>query len=253
MKSPATLFIANWKMAKPFSQAVEFCKNHRADLIKLAQREDITLAIAPDYIALDHLVQSFANTPINIGAQNCSSHQSGAYTGQVSAQSISETGADFCIIGHSESRKAYSLSNDDVAQAMFNVLRANMIPIICIGETLAEKNADTTHKILEKQLTPLFKKVQHAKAELVFIAYEPVWAIGTNQIPQSSEIESALNFIQQFWQSRSTTPIHLLYGGSVNSITIKDLKTIQFLNGFIIGSASLDFQELENIVDSYLK
>ena len=252
MKSSNTLFIANWKMQKPFSESVAFCKKHHADIIALTEKEGAAIAIAPDFVALDHLVQSFATSNVNIGGQNCSAHKEGAYTGQTSAQSISDTGADFCIVGHSEVRKGYHQTNEDVAQAMLQVLKANMFPVVCIGETEQERSNDETFAVIERQITPLFEIADLAAADNITIAYEPVWAIGTGKNATPSDISNVLLYIKELWEKHLDTPLRLLYGGSISSKNITQFKNIEHLGGFLIGSASLDFKELENIVNLYM-
>ncbi|MEX2437816.1 MAG: triose-phosphate isomerase [Candidatus Babeliales bacterium] len=248
-----TLFIANWKMNKPFSQAAEFCKNHHASMISLSRQKNVSIAIAPDFIVLDHLAQSFASSAVHIGAQNCSTHQKGAYTGQVSAQSISDAGADFCIVGHSEIRAAYHQSNEDVAQAMRNVIHANMFPVVCIGQTEREQSHNQTFALLESQIMALITALKGSDAHPITLAYEPVWAIGTGHIPTPSDISDIFMYSKKLWDRYTKVPLRLIYGGSVNSTTIKQFKGIPLLEGFLVGSGSLEFQEFEKIVHLYMQ
>ncbi len=247
-----TLFIANWKMAKPFADAISFCKNHHADIVALSQKDNISIAIVPDFIALDHLVQSFSQTNITIGAQNCSAYDQGAHTGQVSAQSIAQTGASFCLIGHNEVRTQLKQTDHDVAQSLHQVLQTNLFPIICIGETKRQREENLTFSALEKQLQPVFDVLRQQPIFATTIAYEPVWAIGSGKPPTKSDIEDVLLYIRQLWEKQmENSPLNLVYGGSVNKNSIESLKQISNLDGFLIGSASWDFQEFEKIVNLF--
>jgi triosephosphate isomerase len=242
------LFVANWKMNKPFALALDFCTNHKENLKTLSTKPHTEIVICPSFEALFSIAEIFADTMISVGAQTCSTHERGAYTGQVNAQSIKEVGCDYCIIGHSEQRQFMCVSNEDVAHQATWLLEADIEPIICIGETKKEFDDGTSIAVLEQQLIPILSEISSHHQPFT-IAYEPVWAIGTGIIPEKSYLASIFT-----WLAATLTMKvrhhnwRLIYGGSVDPDTVGSLMAIKTIHGFLIGNASLDFQKFEKIV-----
>lgn len=248
-KSKPFYFVANWKMNKTFHQSIDFCNQHKQHLDSLTN-ENNRIIICPSYPALAPLATILKSNSLALGAQNCSAHESGAYTGQVDATSLAQIGCRYCIVGHSERRTHCKESEQCIADKVACLFNNNITPIICIGETAQERDAQQTEKILEKQLALIIElcKKQNCRYNQLIVAYEPVWAIGTGQQPDITSLKKLF-----VWLAKHMPEATLLYGGSVNPTNSKILANVPYLNGFLIGNASLDFQKLKKIVESTLK
>lgn len=245
--------IGNWKMYFPFTQSIEWIKNNRSALQELQQQSQHTIALCPSFDSLSSINKELKNNAIGLGAQDCSNHELGAFTGQVAAKSLAEIGCSYCIIGHSERRNYQQETSDEVAQKLQQLLQNNITPILCIGETQQEYGQQLTFSVLEKQLAPISDVLQaYAQAETtLYIAYEPVWAIGSGIIPENEYLRQVYDHIRTLTkQYPNNQAIRFLYGGSVNGQTAATLKQVREIEGFLIGKASTDFQELKKIVSS---
>ena len=239
------LFVANWKMNKSFAQELEFCTTHLDGLRQLSSEPGTELVICPSFPSLFSLAELLQDTMVGVGAQQCSPHQKGAYTGQVSAQSLQEAGCLYCIVGHSEQR-ARGTTDQEVADQATRLFEQKILPIICIGETEDEYKNKKVFAVLEKQLEPVLSILQE---QSFAIAYEPVWAIGTRLVPDREYLKSVYSWLDlHMKKSRPDGSYRLLYGGSVDEKTIEDINAISEIGGFLIGGASLDFKKLEKIV-----
>ncbi len=239
------LFVANWKMNKSFAQELEFCTTHLEGLRQLSSEPHTELVICPSFPSLFSVAELLQDTMVGIGAQQCSPHPKGAYTGQVSAQSLKETGCRYCIVGHSEQR-ARGITNEEVADQAARLFEQDMLPIICIGETIDEYEKKLMFDVLQKQLKPILPILQQ---QPYAIAYEPVWAIGTGLVPDQEYLKSIYGWLDTHIKKfNSEGSYRLLYGGSVDEKTIRDVSSISGIKGFLIGGASLDFKKLEKIV-----
>ena len=237
------LYVANWKMNKSFAEALEFAKHYRDDLHFLSVQNKCQLVLCPSFPALYPLSLELKHTMISIGAQTCSAYPHGAYTGQVSAKSINEAGATYCIVGHSETRKYSSQPPEEIGAQVARLIEQNIHPIICIGEI---ERDDT--EILMNQLNAIFPALQTIENPFS-IAYEPAWAIGGGKAASPEHINKAFSWIKKEVQKElPSKKWQLLYGGSVDEQNVAKLKKIAGLDGFLIGSASLDFQKLQKIV-----
>lgn len=245
----AFLYIANWKMNFTYTQACAFVTNNRDDLIELAQER--TLILCPSHEALYPIAHHITNTPLVLGAQNCSMHHAGAYTGDVGAESLAGIGCTYCIVGHSEQRQYHHVSDREVAAQVERLLTHQITPIICIGETKGEREAGTTREILLQQLnlaTDVLNQYNHTHPT-VCIAYEPVWAIGTGIAAQASYLNDTFGWLHETCSELTTDVTYrFLYGGSINESNAQELKAINHVGGFLIGNASLDFKKFKNIV-----
>lgn len=238
--------IANWKMNKTLSQAIEFYTSNNNALSSLAQTPGNELVICPSFESIYAL--SHINKSIALGAQNCSEYERGPYTGQVSAQSLKQAGCTYCIVGHNEQRRLCGDTNEHIAQKIKRLFEHTIRPIICVGETSQDRDRGITNIVLEKQIAPLMNIL--ASSDIPFlIAYEPIWAIGSGVTPDAaslSAIYAHLAYILSPTIERSR--YRLMYGGSVNEKTAPELISIKLIEGFLIGDASLDFQKLQKIV-----
>ena len=234
-------FIANWKM---FGNSKSI--NTLNKVIKFSKSKEIKkgrLIYCPPNTLIGSFLKKFQNCLIDIGAQNC--HESddyGPHTGFVNPKMLKSVGANYVILGHSENRKKGE--NDKLINLKIkSALRAKLKIIFCIGETLSENRRGKTRSILSKQIKLGLNKIK--KKSNIFIAYEPVWSIGSGKIPKNKELEKTVQFIKSKFKRKSPK---ILYGGSVNPQNINDLKKINSLDGFLIGGASQNAKKFIDIV-----
>ena len=234
-------FVANWKMYGNLSSL-----NTLDKVIKFSKSKEIKkgrLIYCPPYTLISSFVKIFKNCQIGIGGQNChESHNYGAYTGSVNSQMLKNIGAHFVIIGHSENRDKGE-NNKLINLKIKSAVKAKLKVIFCIGETLNEKNKKKTKSILSKQIKIGLSGVKNKSN--IFIAYEPIWAIGSGIIPKSKDLFSTVEFIKSKFKDKLPK---VLYGGSVNPQNITDLKEINNIDGFLIGGASQNTKKFIDIV-----
>lgn len=244
------LYIANWKMNLLPAQSLDWCLGNKQELTDLAADENINLVICPSFPAVHQVKGVLSLTPgVALGAQNCAAQKEGAFTGEVSAAMLAQVGVDYCIVGHSERRQYFHETNEIVAEKVAQLLEAGIRPIICIGETEVEYEKQATYQILQAQLGPILKILAHAPAQRVVFAYEPVWSIGTGRIAPAEYIASVVSWLHEVWhEQRPDAGAAVVYGGSVTEENAAELAKIPGLGGFLIGSASLNFQKFQNIV-----
>jgi len=243
------VYVANWKMNMPAIQSTEWFAEHYEALSELGRTERIVICpTVPALFPLYSMILAKEQQTIMLGAQDCSVHAGGPFTGQIAAEDLKAIGAQFCILGHSESRTLLADTSITVARKCARALEHYMLPIVCIGETAQERAAGNTLEVLEGQLEPVLKILTETMAPMNFIAYEPVWAIGSGVTPTPEEIGAVLDHLKNLIPA-NFPGLHLLYGGSVTSKNAPELKKIALLSGFLVGNASLDFQEFKKIVE----
>lgn len=243
------IYVANWKMNLSFNQTINFCTTNNNALQQLTSTADIV--VCPSFDALAPISNLYKNTNIMIGAQNCSEYALGAYTGEVSPLSLAEIGVKYCIVGHSERRIHYGETTEQIIKKIYLLYATNILPIICIGETHNDFIEQKTFIVLEQQLQPILAAIaeQEQKKNHIIIAYEPIWAIGTNTVPEEKQLINVFTHITNLVHTH--LPQHtmqLLYGGSVNQNNSAQLKKIPHINGFLIGGASTQFDQFKNII-----
>jgi triosephosphate isomerase len=234
-------FVANWKMYGSLSSL-----NTLDKVIKFSKSKEINkgrLIYCPPYTLISSFSKKFKNCQIGIGGQNCHESESyGPYTGSINSRMLKNIGAHFVIIGHSENREKGE-KDKLINLKIKSALEAKLKVIFCIGETLGQKRKKKTQSILSKQIKVGLTNVK--KKSNIFIAYEPIWAIGTGIIPKSKELFKTINFIKSKFKDKSPK---VLYGGSVNPQNIKNLKEINNIDGFLIGGASQNANKFIDIV-----
>ncbi len=239
------LYVANWKMYLSLDDSCSLIERHAQELAQLSAHGDIV--ICPSYVALGKLAGR-KKYVFSWGAQDCSYEASGAYTGDINAQTLKQAECTFCIVGHSERREYYGETDIQVAQKVTQLFECGITPIVCIGETAKDRLSENYFEVLQSQLLPIIDICSRHNSPIVF-AYEPIWAIGKEVIPDQNDIFEATNFIKSLVHNTLPhLPARFLYGGNVSAETISSLKTISILDGFLIGRASCDFQTFKKIV-----
>lgn len=238
MRQP--LVIANWKLNGSLSLAKEFSEAWSSFV-----ENGIQAAICPPLV---YVGQAAANFPEVVwGAQNCSEFEQGAYTGEVSASMIAETGAHYVLVGHSERRTLFQESNEQVAKKARAIQSAGMTPVVCIGETLAEREAGKVSEVIENQLAQSLTDVEFKN---VVIAYEPVWAIGTGVTASPEQAQEVHQEIRKWLAHQdmgAAEKIQILYGGSMKPANATELLSQQDIDGGLIGGASLHVEQFAAI------
>ena len=233
----SSFFVANWKLNGNFKFIDQFITE-----ISLPKDTAKCVVICPTSIHLDYMSKNKKN--FYVGAQNVSQHKDGAFTGEISADSLSDLNVNFCIVGHSERRQFFFEKNEEINHKSENLIQNNIIPIICVGETLEDKEKGITNDILEEQLKdsiPISSNFQNT-----LIAYEPVWAIGTGLTPTNEEINDTHSFIRE--HNDKFNKFKILYGGSVKSNNAKEITSLLNVDGALIGGASLKSDEFAKII-----
>ncbi|HYI10589.1 MAG TPA: triose-phosphate isomerase [Thermoanaerobaculia bacterium] len=226
--------IANWKMNLP----PEGIEQYLAGVSGIDPR-DVTIVVAPPYPFLRHVVHARG---VEVAGQNCSDHESGAFTGEVSPRMLRECGADYVILGHSERRNLFHETDALIARKLALSIRTGLSPVLCIGEDLRVRDSGQVARFLADQIKVAAVDALESVEEIV-IAYEPVWAIGTGRNASGAMVAETLVEIRQalerFWPARAAAA-PILYGGSVTPDNVSDLVQHGTIDGFLVGGASLD-------------
>jgi len=243
------LIAANWKMYKTPDQARDFFRDF-LPLVKGHDRDEIV--VCPNYLAIDVAVHAAKGSNVFIGAQNLHWEKEGAFTGEICASMLVAVGVTHVIIGHSERRQYFGETDDTVNHKLKAALQAALIPIVCVGEVLEEREAGLTDDVLRRQCLRAFNKISAKKVLTLVVAYEPVWAIGTGKTatPQMAadahaiiRAEAAESFGQEFADG-----LRILYGGSVKPENAQALMSETEIDGALVGGASLDPKSFADIV-----
>ncbi len=211
----------------------------------------VELAIFPSFVFLDQVQRMCSGAPVAWGAQNISSEREGAFTGEVSAEMVAEFGCQYVIIGHSERRQLYGETDQVVAAKAGRAIEAGLKPIICMGETLSEREAGRTLSVVGRQLEAILslENVDHT-LDKAMLAYEPVWAIGTGKTATSQEAQTVHQYLRELVAKRDeklAKGLRILYGGSVKRDNAAELISQPDIDGFLVGGASLDSQHFLDI------
>jgi triosephosphate isomerase (TIM) len=235
--------MANWKM----NGSLEMTTNYIHELNALRLNDQHTeVVIFPPAVYLPTFQQKLKNHACKYGAQNVHSEAKGAFTGEISTSMVKSLGCEYVLIGHSERRHIFGEDDNFIAKKFHNVKSHDMIPVICIGETLNEYQTGQTTAVLERQLHRLNDDLQSC-----IIAYEPVWAIGTGLRPTNQELETTFNDIKEILLRLNVKykDIPMLYGGSVTAENIKTIMSLDACQGVLVGGASLDITQMLEIIE----
>jgi triosephosphate isomerase len=247
MRTP--FIAANWKMYKTVHEAVVFVKEFRS-LVK--DMDDVEIVVAPPFTALHAVAEAARNSVIGVAGQNLHHEREGAFTGEISAGMLREAGAEYVIIGHSERRRLFHETDESVNRKLLAALAAGLTPIVCIGETLDEREGNQTLVVLDRQIKAGLDGLNGDQIASLVLAYEPVWAIGTgrNATPeQAGEAHAHIRSRLRAWfGAPAADGCHVLYGGSVKPDNIHALVVHPDVDGALVGGASLDVNGFFEIV-----
>ena len=243
------LVVANWKMHKTAHDAVVFVREISALIRGIDQ---IDVVVAPPFTALSAAAEAARTTSIGVAAQDVFFEREGAFTGEVSTLMLKHAGATMVIVGHSERRRLFGETDDWVNRKTRAVIAAELTPIVCIGETLEERDGGQTLTVLDRQLRGGFAELTGDQVASVVIAYEPVWAIGTGRNATPIEAGEAHRHIRarlsEWFGAQAADRCRILYGGSVKPDNIRDLAALPDVDGALVGGASLDAGSFAGIV-----
>jgi triosephosphate isomerase (TIM) len=247
MRTP--LIAGNWKMFKTVHEAVVFVKELRGTLKDV---EDVEIVVGPPFTALHAVAEAARNSNIVVAAQDMHWEREGAFTGEVSAAMITEAGAEYVIIGHSERRRLFGETDAIVNRKVAAAIAAKLTPIMCVGETLEERERNETLAVLDRQIKEGLDRVTGVELAELVIAYEPVWAIGTGRNATAAQAGEAHAHIRtrlrQWFGAEAAEQCRVLYGGSVKPDNIRQLIAEPDVDGALVGGASLDLKSFTDIV-----
>lgn len=238
----------NWKMNMLPNEAMEFITR----LTQTAKQSKSEIILCVPYIDLFYSLLTAQDTPIKIGAQNMHHKESGAYTGEISGKMLKSIHVEYVIIGHSERRKYFAETDEIVNLKLQATFENNLKPILCVGETLEQREAGKAQEVITKQIEADLTGLTKEQVQNTIIAYEPIWAIGTGKTATVEDANKAIKQIrekiQELYGEQTAQNAILLYGGSVSAENSKELLSASQIDGALIGGASLKIEEFEKIV-----
>lgn len=239
MRKP--IIAGNWKMNKTLGEAVEFVNAVKGSVPTSEKVESVVCAPA---LFLDRLVREVEGTELKIGAQNMHFEESGAFTGEISPVALTDLGVEYVILGHSERREMFNETDESVNKKVHAAFKHQLIPIVCVGETLDEREADRTKEIVETQVKKALEGLTEEQVEKTVIAYEPIWAIGTGKSSTAEDANEVCGYIRKvvatMFSETTAEQVRIQYGGSVKPTNVHEFMAQQHIDGALVGGASLD-------------
>jgi triosephosphate isomerase (TIM) len=249
MSERRTLIAGNWKMFMTGPEAASVAGQLKTLVSHIT---DVDVMVAPQFAALALVAEALKGSVIGLGGQNLFWETEGAYTGEVSAPMLKAAGCTHVLIGHSERRQYFGETNDTVNKKVKAALEGGLIPVVCVGESEAQREAEHTFTVVEEQLVQGLEGLDAAELEQVIVAYEPVWAIGTGKTATAEQAQEVHAFIRQRMEKIGGKPIakklRILYGGSVKPANIAGLMAMDDIDGALVGGASLDAESFAGII-----
>ncbi len=255
------LIVGNWKLNKTISETIDFCRrlmeelSGRPESAALAQKK-VEVAVAPPFTGLSAAADTLRGSFIGVSSQDVFWAENGAYTGEVSPRMIADAGCRLAIVGHSERRQFFHETDESVNKKVSALVGRGLIPIVCVGETLNERQEGRAFTVVERQIQGGLKDVALKSAEDLVIAYEPVWAIGTGQTATPQQAQEMHSFIRQLLEKTFSPSIaekmRILYGGSVKPDNTRDLMAMPDVDGALVGGASLEVKSFSLIIKGCL-
>lgn len=248
------IIAGNWKMNKIVSEAIELTNGLKRELSEI---ENIDIVIIPPYTALSEISDMLSNSNIELGAQDVHWEEEGAFTGEVSPVMLQDIGAKYVVIGHSERRTYFGETNESVNKKVKASLKAGLLPIMCVGERLEEREKSKTFDVVKDHIEGGLKGISKEDVLKMVIAYEPVWAIGTGKTATPGQAEEVHKYIRGLlrntYDESVAADLRIQYGGSVNPKNIKDLINQEDIDGALVGGASLKIEQFVSIVKESAK
>lgn len=230
----------NWKMYKTIAEAQDFWE-------QIQNREKapgVEAVICAPFLALPALVEAAGNSEIGIGAQNVHWEQEGAYTGEISANMLKQLGVSYAIVGHSERRAYFAETDETVNKKAKALLQADIVPIVCVGEQLEERENNETKRVVKRQVTNALADLRSSEVKRLIVAYEPVWAIGTGKTATADDANDVIGYIRKviadLYDQQVANEVRIQYGGSVKPGNIGSFMSQPDIDGALVGGASLD-------------
>ena len=250
MTTRRPLIAGNWKMFKTPPEAREFADRLKPLVLDLI--EDVDIMVAPPFTALTVVAEAFGDSGVHLGAQNLFWEEEGAYTGEISAPMLKACGCDQVIIGHSERRQFFGETDDSVNRKVKAALAGALVPVVCIGESEAERDEEKTFSVIGAQVSEGLKNIEVSAFERMVVAYEPVWAIGTGKTATKEQAQEVHAFIRaeiaELAGNSVAKNLRILYGGSVKPNNIAGLISMEDIDGALVGGASLDPETFAEII-----
>jgi triosephosphate isomerase len=250
MRKP--VIAGNWKMNKTNTETEIFFEEIKK-ILKENIDNEVNIVICPPFTSLQTAVQYSQDTNIKIGSQNVYWEKSGAYTGEVSISMLKDIGVEYCIIGHSERRALFCETDETVNKKIKAVLSNNLIPIVCVGETLEQREKGKTYDVCGNQVEKALYDIQNEELEKIIIAYEPIWAIGTGKTASAEDAEKVILYIREkiadLYSENTASRICIQYGGSVKPENTAELMKMPNIDGALVGGASLKPQSFAEIIE----
>jgi triosephosphate isomerase len=242
------IIAGNWKMNKLPNEAMDFITN----ISDCANNVKCEVILCVPYTDLFYSLLTAQKTKIKIGAQNMHWEEKGAYTGEISGEMLKCINVEYVIIGHSERRMYFAETDETVNKKVKSAFKYGLNPIICVGETLEQKNNGKTNEIITNQTMLALEGLNSEQVKNIIIAYEPIWAIGTGVVATSNDANDSIkqirNKIKEIYGEDVANQVSILYGGSVKSSNAKEIFETSDIDGALVGGASLDVKEFENII-----
>ena len=247
MRKP--MIAGNWKMYKDLDEAVELTNGIKREVLDI---ENVSIVLIPPYVDINIVGEMLIDTNISLGAQNCFWEDEGAFTGEISAKMLKNAGCAYVVIGHSERRKYFGETDETVNKRIKAAIDNGLIPIVCVGETLEEREAGKTMDVVKTQVTGALKGFSGEYIGSLVIAYEPVWAIGTGRTAtpgQAQEVHLMIRgLLEELYSEALASGKCILYGGSVKPENIEELMREKDIDGGLIGGASLKSDSFADII-----
>lgn len=249
MRKP--IIAGNWKMNKTASEAQEFVE---AVKNAIPSNEVVDSVIGSPSLYLERMVGDREGTELKVAAQNCYSEDSGAFTGEVSPHALGDLGVDYVIIGHSERREYFHETDEDINKKAHAIFRNGMIPIICCGETLEQREAGETAEWIKGQITNALKDLTEGQVSELVIAYEPIWAIGTGKSSSAEEADETCGVVREtvreLYNGAVADAVRIQYGGSVKPENIAEYMSKPNIDGALVGGASLEAESFLKLLEA---
>ncbi len=244
------LIAANWKMYKTNADTETFLKEF---VPKVKSHTDVDIVICPPFTSLSSAAPLLRDSHVALGAQNLNENSEGAFTGEISPSMLAAVGCSYVVIGHSERRQLFGETDASVNKKISTALKNNLIPIVCVGETLAEREANATLSVVARQVKAALANIPSADTKKIILAYEPIWAIGTGKTAtpaQAQEVHLAIrDILKDQYGSLTSLAIRILYGGSVKPENMAELMACEDIDGGLVGGASLKADSFYTIVN----